>query len=45
MLRLGSQEAIYDDSLLELPSSSVDGLHSYEGNCRKEPSYYYVYRA
>ena len=45
MPRLGSQEATYDDSLLKPPSGSVDGLYSYKRNRRKEPSYYYVYRA
>ena len=44
MPRLDSQEAMYDNLLLKLPSGSVDGLRSYERDCRKEPFYYYVYR-
>ena len=45
MPRLGSQEATYDDSLLKLPSSSIDGLRGYEGNRGKEPSYHHVHGA
>ena len=44
MLRLDSQEAIYDNSLLKLPSSGIDGLCGYKRDYRKEPSYHYIYR-